>query len=137
MSDLEVLQALAFVGTLNRLRANEGSSVTLCCDNPEGSGPNNAAVEVVDEWTNWQPRRFYGSTVYAAAEAAICERQLAEPQAAPPRHPFPTAPYGNGHLLNLSNGGLCVHCGQHRGRIDTHPHHATCEDWQRHLRLRS
>jgi hypothetical protein len=46
---------------LNYLRNPEGASVTILCDNPEAESTEmQAAIEVCDSWTNWEPRRFYG-----------------------------------------------------------------------------
>lgn len=55
---------------VEKLRAPEGHSVTLICDNPDfGLGPNNA-IEVCAEWTRWCPRRFTGDTMLDALRAA-------------------------------------------------------------------
>jgi hypothetical protein len=68
--------ALAIYAALEELRANEGASLTINCSNPEGTGPDNEAVEVADDWTNWQPLRFYGSTLRLALGSAMHEKQL-------------------------------------------------------------
>lgn len=52
------------------LRVGEGASVTLLCDNPGFDGPNNA-VEVADDWTDWQPMRFTGETLTHALRSAV------------------------------------------------------------------
>lgn len=52
------------------LREGEGASVTLLCDNPGPDGPNNA-IEIADDWTDWQPVRFTGETLTHALRAAI------------------------------------------------------------------
>jgi hypothetical protein len=52
----------ATMAAILRLVENEGASVTILCENPEGVGPDNHAVEVCDDWTNWGDRRFYGQT---------------------------------------------------------------------------
>lgn len=70
------------------LRLNEGSSVTILCDNPDG--PPNNAIEVVDEWTGWEPRRFEGSTLLGALLKAIATRNCGGvnpgPECEPPSH---------------------------------------------------
>jgi hypothetical protein len=59
------------VRMIDGLRAGEGSSVDVLCENPEGTGPDNHAVDVFGEWTDWCPRRFYGQTLHAALAAAV------------------------------------------------------------------
>jgi hypothetical protein len=54
---------------VEQLRAPEGASVTLICDNPDFEGAS-AAVEVCDEWTGWKYRRFEGDTVLHALRNA-------------------------------------------------------------------
>lgn len=49
-------------------------------------------------------------------------RRVFEPMR--PTYDFPVAPLRD-HLLNLSNGGLCVRCGESGHRIQAHPH-MTC-----------
>jgi len=53
---------------IEALRADEGNTVTILCDNPEGTP--NSAVECCGDWTDWQQRRFTGDTVFRALEAA-------------------------------------------------------------------
>lgn len=48
------------------LREDEGDSVTILCENPDG--PN--AVECNGHWTNWEDKRFEGETVLDALAAA-------------------------------------------------------------------
>lgn len=43
---------------INELRKNEGDSVRILCDNPEG--PPNNAIECCGDWTDWKDRRFVG-----------------------------------------------------------------------------
>ncbi len=54
---------------IEQLRAPEGATVTICCDNPDFGGPG-SVVEVCDDWTDWLPRRFEGDTVLDALRAA-------------------------------------------------------------------
>ncbi len=56
------------------LRADEGDSVTLLCDNPEPrTSDENNAIECNGYWTNWQDRRFAGETLEAALALAYFE----------------------------------------------------------------
>lgn len=59
---------LAEIALIHELRREEGHSVTILCDNPEG--PPNNAVEVCGDWTDWQDRRFEGQTLLDALKAA-------------------------------------------------------------------
>jgi hypothetical protein len=61
---------------IEELRREEGAGVTINCSNPDGTGPDNEAVEVVSDWTNWQPRRFEGSTLRLALENAAHEKMV-------------------------------------------------------------
>jgi predicted HAD superfamily Cof-like phosphohydrolase len=61
-------EARPFHEMLNELRRDEGDSVTLLSDNPEG--PPNNAIECNGMWTNWEDRRFDGQTLHAAVRAA-------------------------------------------------------------------
>ena len=70
--EIERLQAI--VDPLNRLRADEGNSVTFICQNPEFDEADEA-IEVSGEWTNWQPRRFTGRTLVECLEAAEKAKQ--------------------------------------------------------------
>lgn len=51
---------------IEALRADEGNSVTLLSDNPDGD----QAVECCGDWTNWADRCFTGKTMFRALEAA-------------------------------------------------------------------
>jgi hypothetical protein len=55
------------------LRADEGDSVTILCDNPDFNGQPNCAIECNGYWTNWQDRRFGGDTIEVALELAYFE----------------------------------------------------------------
>ena len=52
------------------LRASEGSSVTLVCDNPDFNGQPNNAVDCNGDWTGWNDQRFTGDTILDALVAA-------------------------------------------------------------------
>lgn len=69
---LEMERQLAEMSCINTLRADEGDSVMILCDNPEGH-PNNA-VECCGLWTEWEDRRFTGETLLAALKAAVATR---------------------------------------------------------------
>lgn len=56
---------------VEQLRAGEGSSVEILCDNPDFNGQPNNAVVCNGEWTDWQNTRFTGDTVDAALGAAM------------------------------------------------------------------
>lgn len=71
----ELVAFRAIVEPLNRLRANEGASVEILCDNPDFNGKPNCAIQVSDDWTgtDWNFRRFEGDTLaecFAKAEEA-------------------------------------------------------------------
>lgn len=60
---------------IEQLRAGEGDSVTVLCDDPEAeSTAARLAVECVGAWTQWEPRRFYGESVLQClAKAAVAQ----------------------------------------------------------------
>lgn len=60
------------------MRAPEGHSITLVCDNPDFNGQPNNAVDCCGEWTGWDERRFTGETILEALEAAYEARISAE-----------------------------------------------------------
>jgi hypothetical protein len=62
-------ESLETLNLINALRREEGHSVTLFCDNPDFSGPNNA-IAVNGDWTDWKDRRFTGDTLLTALRAA-------------------------------------------------------------------
>ena len=43
---------------LNLLRSEEGSSVTILCDNPDFNGQPDRAIICCGDWTDWEDRRF-------------------------------------------------------------------------------
>jgi len=55
---------------IENLRAPEGHSITLLCNNPDFNGQPNCVIEVCAEWTNWEPKRFTGDTILIALIAA-------------------------------------------------------------------
>lgn len=75
--EIERLQAI--VKPLDELRADEGSTVLIPCDNPEPSDPTGCYVEVADEWTEWRPRSFAGENLIEALVRAVeAKREAAE-----------------------------------------------------------
>ena len=54
---------------LEELREQEGHTVTLCCDNPDG--PPDAAIQVCGDWTEWDEVRIEGQTVLECLQKAV------------------------------------------------------------------
>jgi len=67
MTDQEKIEAW---NLLEDLRSEEGSSVTIMCDNPDGDGPNNDFIEWVSSETEWVIKIFIGTSVLAALRKA-------------------------------------------------------------------
>lgn len=63
--------ALESWAIIEQLRAPEGASVTLICDNPDFDMGANSAVEVNDYWTGHENVRFEGDTVLEALRVAL------------------------------------------------------------------
>lgn len=61
----------SLMGIIDFLRGEEGDSVTLLSDNPEGQ-PNNA-ITCNGHWTNWKDKRFEGETLSDAVSGAYLE----------------------------------------------------------------
>ncbi len=56
---------------IDRLRVQgPAASVLLFNDNEEGSGSDNSAVEILNADTNYEDKRFYGTSVYDALQKA-------------------------------------------------------------------
>lgn len=76
---------------IDRLRANEGASVEILCDNPDFNGQPNCAIQVSDDWTgtDWNFRRFEGDTLAEcfakAEEAKAAAEKRCKATAAPPK----------------------------------------------------
>ncbi len=66
---LEMERLLAEMSCIHTLRAAEGDSVNILCDNPEG--PPNNAVECCGAWTDWEDQRFTGETLLDALRTAV------------------------------------------------------------------
>lgn len=71
MADLipEIERAMAVVALIDQLRAEEGHSVMINCDNPHG--PPDAAIEVCADWTDWEWLTFPGDSVLECLRAAV------------------------------------------------------------------
>jgi hypothetical protein len=51
------------IAAITRLRADEGSWISIVCDNPEAdSSDRRAAIDIFSYVTYWNKRRFYGPT---------------------------------------------------------------------------
>lgn len=73
--------AVKTMALVDVLRANEGSHVGISSENAEGTGDNNNAISVIDDWTGWVEETFYGKTVVEALEKAVNDpRRLADEQ---------------------------------------------------------
>lgn len=59
-----------------KLRAGDGDTVELLCDNPEPSlgGPPNA-IECSGLWTDFENRRFEGGTILDVLKLAVAEKE--------------------------------------------------------------
>lgn len=67
MSDEEKLTAWKII---DALREGEGSSVTICSENPDFNG-SNSCVLICDWWTGWTDQRFEGASVLDALNKAL------------------------------------------------------------------
>lgn len=55
---------------VERLRASEGNSVSLVCDNPDFNGQPNNAIDCCGDWTGWEDKRFTGETILDVLRSA-------------------------------------------------------------------
>lgn len=74
---VDMVSRLQRVGLIDALRAGEGDSVTIFCDNADFEGPDNA-VEVSGQWTEWEDRRFEGATLNQALTKALLAKGQAD-----------------------------------------------------------
>lgn len=65
---------------INLLRAEEGDSVTILCDNPDFNEQPNCAIECCGDWTGWLHKRFAANTLLDALSMAVTERNLPSPR---------------------------------------------------------
>ena len=63
-------EALRILSMINKLREDEGSSVTIVCDNPEFSGPA-CQIQVFGDWTNWVDQHIYGESIAECLKKAL------------------------------------------------------------------
>lgn len=68
------------VRLINVLRADEGDSVNILCDNPDFNGQPNCAIECCGDWTGWLHKRFAADTLLDALSMAVTERRLPSPR---------------------------------------------------------
>lgn len=62
---------LQTIGDIEQIRTREGHSVMLVCDDAEAESIDcQAVVDVCGDFTDWEPRRFYGRTWDAALHRA-------------------------------------------------------------------
>lgn len=73
----------ALVATINYLRADEGDTVSLLCDNPDFNGQPSNAVECNGGWTDWTDKRFTGDSLFAALNNAALAKAVATKTLAP------------------------------------------------------
>lgn len=72
-------QAEYVIGAIHRLRSAEGSSVTICCSNPDPeTREDQEAVDVTAPWTNWLEKRFKGETLEEALGNALAAMEVAK-----------------------------------------------------------
>lgn len=67
----------SIIDAINVLRGNEGAMIMIVSSNREGCGPDNELIEVCDDWTGWNYRRFTGTTLaecFTRALAAMPDR---------------------------------------------------------------
>lgn len=60
---------------INELRANEGATVVLCCDNPDFNGMPDCIITVCDHWTGWTDKQFGGKNLEQALEKAVTQKR--------------------------------------------------------------
>lgn len=61
---------------IDTLRKGEGDSVNILCDNHEGTSDN--AIECCGSWTNWDVRRFEGTTISDCLVGAVDTKAAVE-----------------------------------------------------------
>lgn len=93
----------ALVATINYLRADEGDTVSLLCDNPDFSGQPSNAVECNGGWTDWTDKRFNGDSLFAALNNAALAKAVATKTLAP------TAPVEASGSVGLAASEIGAH----------------------------
>lgn len=59
---------------LDLLRADEGDSVTIICDNPDFNDLPDCAIDCCGQWTAWGTIRFTGSCLRECLEKAVADK---------------------------------------------------------------
>lgn len=88
LSDLtvgEILSALVMGRIIEVLRAEEGDSVEILCDNPDPRTPQEAnAIVCHGAWTDYKPLRFHAASLYGCLRKAFeARRSVVESGAMP------------------------------------------------------
>ena len=104
--------ATEIVRLIELLRADEGDSVTLLCDNPDFNGQPNCAVVCNGDWTSWVDRRFAADTILDALSMAATEKALPSPRKV-------IATSNGHHWVERFNLVCCRDCGFVRRADDT------------------
>lgn len=76
-ADAERDRLRGIVDPLEELRANEGASVLVICDNPSFGGPG-CAIEVTDQWTQCSDQRITGDNLADCLAKAVQMKRAAE-----------------------------------------------------------
>lgn len=71
----ESMPAAICMARINSLRQEEGSSVTIMSDNADFNGLPNCCIEVIDDWTGWEPKQFREDKLIQALAAAQAARE--------------------------------------------------------------
>jgi hypothetical protein len=73
--DTAEMPEVAAMRYIEQLRAEEGDSVTILCDDPEAeSADRRLAIDCNGAWTDWRERRFYGESVLQCLALAVTAR---------------------------------------------------------------
>lgn len=92
------------VRLIDELRADEGDSVTIMCDNPDFNGQPNCAIECCGDWTGWLHKRFAADTLLDTLSMAATERKLPSPRTV-------IATSNGHHWIQRFNLVCCRDCG--------------------------
>ena len=66
-------EAVKILDMIDELRAGEGDSVTLACDNPDFTRDehHDSCIEVFGDWTNWHRQHVYACSVKECLQIAV------------------------------------------------------------------
>lgn len=103
-SSAESERAIEVARLIDVLRADEGDSVTIMCDNPDFNGQPNCAIECCGDWTGWLHKRFAADTLLDALSMAMVERNLPSPREV-------VATSNGHHWIERFNLVCCRDCG--------------------------